>query len=62
MKKLALIPIALVAGAAAYIAFHPGVAYAEPRLFEASPTALDEGGDYTIDPTHATINFEITHL
>ncbi|RYG38517.1 polyisoprenoid-binding protein [bacterium] len=60
--KLALLPIALVASAAAYVAFHPGVAYAEPRLAGATPSTLDEGGEYTIDPMHASIYFEITHL
>lgn len=60
-NKLAILPLALAAGAVATVAFHPGVAYAEPRLVGGA-TAPAAPGDYTIDPQHGGVFFEITHL
>jgi polyisoprenoid-binding protein YceI len=60
--SLTLLPVALVGGLAAYVAFHPGVAYAEPRLAAGSPAPFTQAATYTIDPLHTSISFEITHL
>jgi polyisoprenoid-binding protein YceI len=60
--KLAFLPLVLATGCAAYVVFHPGVAYAEPRIAATPTTAFAEPADYAIDPMHASIYFEITHL
>jgi len=61
--KLAFAPFAIAAGFAAYLALHPGVAYAEPRLASGVPTSFaQKPANYTIDPQHTSLYFEITHL
>ena len=63
MKKiLALVPIAVVTAGAAYVAFHPGTAYADPAFAKGTQTPLANQVAYTIDPMHASVSFEITHL
>jgi polyisoprenoid-binding protein YceI len=59
---IVLTPITLAAGLAAYMALHPGVGFAEPRLAAGEATALAPPASYTIDPMHGIIGFEITHL
>jgi len=60
--KVALLTVALTAlGFAAYLAFHPGVPVVAPRMALAAETPLGTA-NYTIDPMHASIYFEITHL
>ncbi len=61
--KLALIPIVVAVGFPAYVALHPGVAYAEPRMASGAlaPFAADLA-NYTIDPAHTSLYFEIRHL
>jgi len=61
-RKYILIPIAVATGFASYVAFHPGLAYAEPRMMAGKPTKMAEQASYTIDPMHTSIYFEITHL
>lgn len=61
--RYALIPATLAIGLGAYIAFHPGVAYAEPRMAATGqPTAIVQDASYTIDPMHTSIYFEISHM
>lgn len=59
--KLALIPLTLAAAGLGVVAFHPGVAYAAPRIASA-PSAPLQTGVYTIDPMHAGVSFEIMHM
>lgn len=60
--RFALAPFALVAGAAAYVTFHPGVALAEPRFTGMTVAPFAQQASYTIDTMHADISFEIKHL
>lgn len=60
--KFAIIPFALVAGASAYVVFHPGVALAEPRFANGSSVPFTQQASYTLDVMHADISFEIRHL
>jgi polyisoprenoid-binding protein YceI len=59
--KVVLLPIA-AAGFAAYVSLHPGVAATEPRLASGKSTPIAQQARYTIDPMHASVSFEITHL
>ncbi len=54
--------LSFLALAGGYVVFHPGVAAAEPRFGAAPPVPFVESGDYTIDPQHGGVSFEITHL
>jgi polyisoprenoid-binding protein YceI len=61
--KYTLIPVAAIAGFGAYMAFHPGVAYAEPsQVSQIKPTKISSTGNYTIDPMHTSIYFQINHM
>jgi polyisoprenoid-binding protein YceI len=61
--KLTLIPVAAVVGLGTYVVFHPGRAYAEPRMPKiAAPSAFQQGGTFTLDPAHTSVGFEIGHL
>lgn len=60
--KLSLIPIIAAAGSVAYVALHPGVAYADPRIASNPPTEIGQLASYTLDEMHADISFEIMHL
>ncbi len=63
MNKKPLITLAaLPILAAGYIAFHPGVAYAETPLAKLAPTAFQDPGAYTVDPMHTCVGFDIGHL
>ena len=59
--RFLLLPLAAVAGLAGVVAFHPGRAYAEPRMALGPSTPLAEAS-YTMDPMHAGVGFEITHM
>jgi polyisoprenoid-binding protein YceI len=60
--KTTLMPIAIAAGLGAYVSLHPGIAYTEPRTASGKPTPFAQPASYTIDPTHTSVYFEITHL
>ncbi len=60
--KIALVPLTLAAAGVGVVAFHPGVAYAAPRLASGPATPMIQNGAYTLDPMHASISFEITHM
>ena len=61
--KLTLIPIAAIAGFGSYVAFHPGVAYAEPsQAGQIKPSQISTVGNYMIDPMHTSIYFQINHM
>ena len=57
--KTTLLTLALAGG---YVVFHPGVATAESRFGAGSSAPFVQSGDYTIDPQHGGVSFEITHL
>lgn len=60
--KLILLPFAAAAALAGVVAFHPGVALAAPRMASGPKTPLAADAVYTMDPMHAGIGFEITHM
>ncbi len=60
--KIILPSIAIAAGFAAYVALHPGVSLAAPRMASGAPTRIAAQASYSIDPMHAGIYFEINHL
>jgi polyisoprenoid-binding protein YceI len=61
--RSAIIPLVAVAAVGTYIAFHPGVAYAEPKIAQVGkPTQITGTGTYTIDPMHTSIYFEVSHM
>lgn len=60
--RTAVLPLLAVSFGATYVAFHPGVALAEPRFTGKPPSQTVGTSAYTIDPMHAGIYFEITHL
>lgn len=60
--RLALLPLALAAASATFVALHPGVAYAEPRIARTVPTEINQQASYSLDVQHADISFEIMHL
>jgi polyisoprenoid-binding protein YceI len=60
-RKLIAFAILISLAAPAYVALHPGVAYVEPAIAAAPSIPLGRA-TYTIDPMHAAIYFEITHL
>ena len=57
-----VLPIVLAAGFALYVAVHPGVSYAKPRMASGKPTPFAQQASYTIDPMHTSIYFEINHM
>jgi polyisoprenoid-binding protein YceI len=62
-RSLAIaVPAACVLSYVGYVAFHPGVSFAEPRIAAGKPTRLADQANYTIDPQHTSIYFEITHM
>ena len=61
--KLTLIPVAAIAGFGSFVAFHPGIAYAEPTQgAQIKPAQIATTGNYTIDPMHTSIYFQINHM
>lgn len=60
--RVALLPLALVFGTAAYVALHPGVAYADIQVGKGKPFEPLVTADYDIDPEHGGVSFEISHL
>lgn len=61
--KYALIPATLAVGFGAYVAFHPGVAYAEPLIVsQGKAMEIKDTANYSIDPMHTSIYFEIPHM
>ena len=59
---LLFVPVAAVLGGASYVAFHPGITYASPRIAHFAPTAFTPQANYTIDPMHTSVYFEISHM
>jgi polyisoprenoid-binding protein YceI len=61
--KIALAIAALPFGFAAYIAFYPGVATAEPRMPKlVAAGEIKKSGSYKLDATHTTAGFDIVHM
>ena len=62
-RKAALALLAIPVAFAAYVAFHPGVAFAESPLAKTlTPSGFAQAGNYTADPAHTSIGFDIEHL
>lgn len=63
MKTKTLIAAtALTVGFASYVTFHPGIAFAAPAYATPQNAKLAATGNYTIDPAHTSVGFEIGHL
>lgn len=60
--KWILVPLVTAGASAGYLVFHPGVAYAAPRLNALTPTRMVGKATYTIDPMHTSMYFEIRHI
>ena len=59
LRVLSLLPVL----AAGYILFHPGVAFTVTPLAEAhAATGAPQEGNFTVDPMHTSIGFDIGHL
>lgn len=62
-RRLLAAAIAIPAIAAATIIFHPGVAAdVTPMAQAAAPAGLQKSGDFTVDPAHTCVGFDIGHL
>ena len=64
MKHAVLVSlVALPILAAGYIAFHPGIAFAETPLAKTLPTtSFPQEGQFTVDPVHTCVGFDVGHL
>jgi len=63
IRKLLVTLVALPVFAAGYIVFHPGIGFAVTPLVKQLPVAsLPQEGDFTVDPVHTCIGFDIGHL
>ncbi|RYG36794.1 polyisoprenoid-binding protein [bacterium] len=61
--KLALAAFVVPVGFATVVAFHPGLAYAEPTFAQpGAEISFQNTGAYTLDPAHTSVGFEIEHL
>ncbi len=61
-RKLLLIFMIIPIFAAGYVMFHPGVAFTETPFAKNVPAVFPQEGDFTIDPAHTSIGFDIGHL
>jgi len=61
-RLLIALPIACALGYVGYVAFHPGVSFAEPRMAAGKVSKLADLANYSIDPQHTSIYFEISHM
>lgn len=61
-NKTLLAATALTVGFASYVTFHPGVAFATPAFATPQNAKLPASGNYTVDPAHTSVGFEIGHL
>jgi len=61
--KLLLILAALPVLATGYVLFHPGVSFAvTPLAKTGAATGFQQEGNFTVDPVHTCIGFDIGHL
>jgi len=61
-RKLLLTILALPVLAIGYVLFHPGVAFTETPLARNAATGFQQEGNFTVDPAHTCIGFDIGHL
>ena len=62
-RTLVLTLVALPVVFMGYVVFHPGVAFAETPLAKTLPaTSFPQEGNFTVDPAHTCIGFDIGHL
>lgn len=59
-QKAAVAVLVAPVAFAGYVAFHPGIAFAAPTYGPAQKVQV--AGNYTVDPAHTSIGFEVTHL
>jgi polyisoprenoid-binding protein YceI len=62
MRKILLILVTLPILAAGYILFHPGVSFAVTPLAKTRAASSQQEGNFTVDPVHTCIGFDIGHL
>lgn len=62
IKKLLALALAVPAAYAAVVVFHPGVALDVTPLAKGQPQTLQAPGEYTVDPMHTSVGFDIGHL
>ena len=48
--------------ASGYVLFHPGVAFTATPLAKSAATGFQQDGNFTVDPVHTCIGFDIGHL
>lgn len=61
--KLLLVLAAIPVLAAGYVVFHPGVSFAMTPIAKIDMAAsAQQDGDFTVDPIHTCIGFDIGHL
>ncbi|MBP7276131.1 MAG: YceI family protein [Kiritimatiellae bacterium] len=61
-RKLLLTLAVLVVLAAGYVVYHPGIAFAETPLAQKSGATSMQKGNFTVDPGHTSIGFDIGHM
>lgn len=61
-RKSIVVTSSLLACIGSYIAFHPGVAFAEPRFAGMQPAAISKKATYELDKNHSSVYFDVLHL
>ncbi len=63
LKRLAIVAAAAAVFAAGYLVFHPGITFAEtPLARDHAAAAFPQDGNFTVDPAHTSVGFDIGHL
>lgn len=63
VSRLLIAVVTLSILAAGYVLFHPGITYAETPLAKTlEATSLPQEGNFTVDPVHTCVGFDIGHL
>ena len=61
-RKLLLAIVIIPVLAAGYVMFHPGVAFTATPLAEMAAADLPPSGNFTVDPLHTCVGFDIGHF
>ena len=62
-KKSMIVASIAVVAPLSVIAFHPGIAFAESPLASSLPaSSIAQSAQFTVDPAHTSVGFEIGHL
>ena len=63
VSRLLIGAVTLAVLAAGYVLFHPGISFAETPLANGSAaTSEPQEGNFTVDPMHTCVGFDIGHL